>query len=570
MSVNVLVPGGRRINVKTTPTMTLLQILETICEKQKLDVKTCGLKRENARVMLDLSLNLRFANIPNNGNLELVTNQIARIESDVVIFLQMDTGTRLQHPFPPSTTLWEILSHWDARLDGQLLYRADESGNWLVPVCVYINQQFQGPVSLSGTPLRQIGLTKGSAVIRVLHAPSGGVAVEQAKVDHPPTLPALTASSVPATAADSSTTSATVSAVAHVTSNASTESTLGVNALQSNAGGKRSRDDDGVTMHAAILREGASAVKVAGSVYEDNSGNGVTPMDIDRADEPKPLLPPQARALVEGNGKGKGKAAESTCTVDTEPEQELRPFANFKFPDAPAAKQMNVPDMPEGVTGPTLPVDRRVVVFSAASETQSVTLNTGDLPDEFYDVTKEDVMKMLRDVDKERESEQLMTRTLRNELRQKSAEKYGRTVIRIRFPCRTVIQALFAPTEPLSAVFEFARTCLTSTTPAFYLYTSPPKEVLSNSTTTKLFEAGLSPAALVYFGLEQPLALEDWKRDEMLSAELLSAASSVDDANREYRTRNGERVGHGGTEEVSTQSVAHPQASSRVFSSISP
>ena len=68
-----------------------------------------------------------------------------------------------------------------------------------------------------------------------------------------------------------------------------------------------------------------------------------------------------------------------------------------------------------------------------------------------------------------------------------------------------ISQASFQATEPLSAVHSFVTACLLPTAPSWYLYTTPPKQVLRDLRHT-LFQAGLVPAAIVYLGVSESAA----------------------------------------------------------------
>lgn len=64
-----------------------------------------------------MSLSIRYANLANNAKLELVKAATSRAVQDITIALQLEDGTRLQEKFPPHTTLWEIMRHWENRPD---------------------------------------------------------------------------------------------------------------------------------------------------------------------------------------------------------------------------------------------------------------------------------------------------------------------------------------------------------------------------------------------------------------------------------------------------------------------
>uniref|UniRef100_A0A803VLQ8 TUG ubiquitin-like domain-containing protein n=1 Tax=Ficedula albicollis TaxID=59894 RepID=A0A803VLQ8_FICAL len=74
------------------------------------------------RNVLDLSLQWRFARLPNNAKLEMVpVSSRAGAGSTVRIALQLDDGSRLQDTFLCQQTLWELLNHffWDCWTGGR-------------------------------------------------------------------------------------------------------------------------------------------------------------------------------------------------------------------------------------------------------------------------------------------------------------------------------------------------------------------------------------------------------------------------------------------------------------------
>lgn len=78
----------------------------------------------HGRKPVDVTLSLRYSNLPNNVKLELVKSESSRAEQDVLIALQLEDGQRLQHAFPPATSLWDILQHWENadRSDTNFIY----------------------------------------------------------------------------------------------------------------------------------------------------------------------------------------------------------------------------------------------------------------------------------------------------------------------------------------------------------------------------------------------------------------------------------------------------------------
>ncbi|XP_068920116.1 tether containing UBX domain for GLUT4 isoform X5 [Petaurus breviceps papuanus] len=134
-AVSVLTPNGRRLTVKVTPSTTLLQVLEDTCRGQNFNPSEYDLKFQ--RNVLDLSLQWRFASLPNNAKLEMVPVSRSREgpENTVRIALQLDDGTRLQDTFCSRQTLWEILVHFVQTRE--CVEQLCES----TPVCVYMRDE---------------------------------------------------------------------------------------------------------------------------------------------------------------------------------------------------------------------------------------------------------------------------------------------------------------------------------------------------------------------------------------------------------------------------------------------
>ncbi|NWH82524.1 ASPC1 protein, partial [Piaya cayana] len=160
-TVSVLAPSGRRVAVRVGPGTVLLQILEEVCRKQGGSPGEYGLKFQ--RSVLDLSLQWRFARLPNNAKLEMVpVSRKVGIENTVRIALQLNNGSRLQDTFLCQQTLWELLNHFEEIRE--LMEQCGESS----PVCIYMRDEVSGKDALEKTTLRSLGLTGGSAIIRVV------------------------------------------------------------------------------------------------------------------------------------------------------------------------------------------------------------------------------------------------------------------------------------------------------------------------------------------------------------------------------------------------------------------
>uniref|UniRef100_A0A4W5JSH4 UBX domain-containing protein n=1 Tax=Hucho hucho TaxID=62062 RepID=A0A4W5JSH4_9TELE len=96
---------------------------------------------------------------------------------------------------------------------------------------------------------------------------------------------------------------------------------------------------------------------------------------------------------------------------------------------------------------------------------------------------------------------------------------FVQVVLRVQFPDRRVLQGFFRPLETVAALRHFVKSHLQDPQLPFYLFIAPPKTILEDPTAT-LFQAGLFPAALVYFG-------SDVKTESYLERHLLDSSVSA-------------------------------------------
>ncbi|KAF5269989.1 hypothetical protein FQR65_LT05788 [Abscondita terminalis] len=156
-AVVVLAPNGRRQTVKVNLNTTILQILEEVCKKQGLKPEEYDLKHHNK--CLDTSTIIRFSGLPNNAQLELIEATKVRSDGIVTVGLQLENGTRLTGDFEPSISLSGILA----------ALCPDEMSPETNPVLIYMRREIYGETSLKNTTLRNLGLTSGRAMLRLVH-----------------------------------------------------------------------------------------------------------------------------------------------------------------------------------------------------------------------------------------------------------------------------------------------------------------------------------------------------------------------------------------------------------------
>ena len=136
-------------------------------------------------------------------------------------------------------------------------------------------------------------------------------------------------------------------------------------------------------------------------------------------------------------------------------------------------------------------LDRNTTVYSPSSK----ALPRIDLPDDFYDVTSDDIAveAAIRRQEADREMT-LRTQAMRDG--EKPKRQYMFAVLRVRMPDGHVVQGTFHASETVQDVAHFVSTLLADETAEFYLHLHPSHERLATPTQT-LQSAGLVPASLV-------------------------------------------------------------------------
>ncbi|XP_021032522.1 tether containing UBX domain for GLUT4 isoform X1 [Mus caroli] len=456
-AVSVLAPNGRRHTVKVTPSTVLLQVLEDTCRRQDFNPSEYDLKFQ--RTVLDLSLQWRFANLPNNAKLEMVPVSRSREgpENIVRIAFQLDDGSRLQDAFCSRQTLWELLSHF-----AQTRERLQQLGE-KTPVCVYMRNEVTGRAALQNTTLQSLGLTGGSATIRFV-IKQCDTAGKQESIAVKSKAPGSPVSSLSADQASSS-------------------PLLPLNS------GEFSRGD--------LNHQGDAST--SGTGLE----GGPKPAD---AQTKQSTSEPASAPFVPFSGGGQRLGG---------PSASLRPLTS---PSANSSKSFSGPGGPskpkkpkpgeEPQQEPEPPVDRDPVVYHPDLE-DLLQPWPAEVPDEFFEVTVDDVRRRLAQLKSERkrlEEAPLVTKAFREAQMKEKLERYPKVALRVLFPDRYILQGFFRPSETVGDLRDFVRSHLGNPELSFYLFIAPPKMVLDDHTLT-LFQANLFPAALVHFGAEEPTGL---------------------------------------------------------------
>ncbi|MBN3313497.1 ASPC1 protein, partial [Atractosteus spatula] len=532
-AVIVLAPNGRRQTVKVLHSTPLLQVLEDVCKKQGFNPDEYDLKFQ--RTVLDLSLQWRFASLPNNAKLEMVpsTRQRAGVESTVRIALQLEDGSRLQDSFCCGQSLWELINHFPhTRVPEPQL-----SGS--TPVCVYMRDEVAGEEALKKTTLKSLGLTGGSAIVRYVlkksKSPEQGEPLEMGSVaavkkeerpetaDQPPP-PDPTPKPVVSAALDKTEPEPSAKKPVAIPSplrGDATEASGDVASLDDpkpkgaenapvkdlvtetqESELKPSSETPGPSTELPSRMKPASAHVPNPSTFVPFSGGG------------QRLGGPGAGGPTGGSGQLNSSSLTSLSSPGGPPKaKKPKPSSESKGPVCAKHGEWDIEQGEEFLE----PVDRDPLVFHMDAGERGHS-NSVDLPDEFFEVTVDDIRKRFAQLKSERklfEEVPLMTRALRESQMKEKMEKYPKVVVRVQFPDRHVLQGFFRPLETIGALREFVKKHLEDPQLRFYLFITPPKTNLDDPATT-LFQANLFPAALVYFG-------SDVKADYYLQKQLLDS-----------------------------------------------
>ncbi|XP_021270487.1 tether containing UBX domain for GLUT4 isoform X2 [Numida meleagris] len=471
-AVSVLAPSGRRVTVRVGPGTVLLQILEEVCRKQGGSPAEYGLKFQ--RSVLDLTLQWRFARLPNNAKLEMVPVSCNRagIGNTVRIALQLDDGSRLQDTFLCQQTLWELLNHFAKTREF-----LEQHGEFC-PVCIYMRDEISGKDALEKTTLKSLGLTGGSAIVRVVMKKCSSSDQEEA-VD------------------------ATAQSDEPIVRPSSTEGAVDVPLPQTHT-------------FPTALDHGDVALPLNSCTDEQDS---IRESDASLEE----LCPPSESKSVPfvpffGGGQRLGDSSVSAPPLKLDmPSSELP--TTFSSPGGPSKPKKSKSS--QELQKEQEQLVEREPLLCHPDLLEPLPAELEDLPDEFFEVTVDDVRKRLAQLQSERkrlEDAPLLTKSLREAQLKEKIERYPKVVLRIHFPDRHVLQGFFRPTETVGIVKDFVRSHLADPDLPFYLFIAPPRVILNDESLT-LSEAELFPAAVIHFGSEE-------RRDCYLKSDLLSSAVS--------------------------------------------
>ncbi|TMW96215.1 hypothetical protein EJD97_007733 [Solanum chilense] len=103
-------------------------------------------------------------------------------------------------------------------------------------------------------------------------------------------------------------------------------------------------------------------------------------------------------------------------------------------------------------------IDRQIKVFFSVPESVAAKIV---LPDSFFNLTHEELRREAEMKRKKlEESKLLIPKSFREKQAKAARKKYNRSIIRIQFPDGVLLQGVFLPSEPTSALYEFVSSAL--------------------------------------------------------------------------------------------------------------
>eukprot|EP01135_Chromosphaera_perkinsii_P002149 Nk52_evm83s217 gene=Nk52_evmTU83s217 len=489
--------NGQRTVVKATPMMKFAQILQTAGEKHGFSalqiLSDYCLKHRGKEI--DLSLTVRFANIPNNATLDVSERSGAGAEDvnkqTVKVVLQFSNGERSNAAdISPSSSLWEILEQIEKQegkaYSGSITCPdpasnfncagesgAGEGAGALVPRCVYMREMFEGLSTLCGTTLMDLGLFSGSVLLRVSHHRSAAMNLDQLR-EEVGNLKKERENVKKALKTTKESSVKTVQADAKKGGNASTGSSSSTSTQQT---------VNAPTEAPFSFPQPTSSIFDAGSSYAQQHHQA------------QRHLPPVSQSSTFG---------------EPVPLQQQPDFTAFKFPEKPIGASSSVDRGNDSALSPSVadanPLEEVTIRVFDRTTVPTVTDAAFSASDDVYNVTERDVRIMLESAKSELQNMQdapLMTAAMR---KAKVVEKYGKySVCKIKVLLPENVD-LFLEMPVLNknsaSLYRCVRECLADKNAVFELYVSPPKRVIPCDAKVSLLEAGVVPAAALHVSFE--------------------------------------------------------------------
>lgn len=447
-------PNGRRHTLKVNLDSSVLQILEDVCSKHGFNPDEYSLKHHNT--VLDPTSVVRFCSLPNNAFLEMVQNkrQLSSTSNKVILSLQVDgESERFTGEFPSDANLESILS--------SLYPRIIENDKDKVPVVVYMRREVVGMDAMRSTTLRSLGLTSGRALLRLSMRES----------ETHPELQFTGTTNLGRSSASQS---------AGVCKEEQSERSFGAKECQLLSDRKPTFSSQSIPA-AEIVTAAQLVDNVINSARSDNES-----LIIERNKQMAQSIENPVRDNQATNwykSKENKKESSPPRNIPSPVPMDITSTRNSE----PAINLDEIKFLEEH-NGLVFPLDESNSSFNF------------EVPDSFFDITLDDLKLMMRDLKRNRESMEnapLQTEALRRLEKENKFRTYNKTVVRVQFPDRYILQGVFSPNDMVAEVANFVKRYIRETNREFCLYTSPPKKILPLTET--LLDVGCVPSAKIYF-----------------------------------------------------------------------
>lgn len=169
----------------------------------------------------------------------------------------------------------------------------------------------------------------------------------------------------------------------------------------------------------------------------------------------------------------------------------------------------------------------------AFMQPDSIEEELEDLPDDFYELSVEEVRKLYHSLQQNRiilENTPLLSSAQREQNNKQTAEQtlnlYKNVVVRVQFPDRIILQGIFLPTNTLEDVTNFIKEFLWDSSRKFHVFTTPLKESLDPQMT--LMEARFVPCVHMHFKwLEESPTKQSYLKEEIYLKTTPSDAAGI-------------------------------------------
>ncbi|KAL4707690.1 hypothetical protein ACJJTC_014871 [Scirpophaga incertulas] len=155
-----------------------------------------------------------------------------------------------------------------------------------------------------------------------------------------------------------------------------------------------------------------------------------------------------------------------------------------------------------------------------------------DLPDDFYELSIDEVRKLYHDLQQNRiqlENTPLLTATKKEEnekqMLQQKQNLYKNVVVRIQFPDQIILQGVFTPGNKIQDVIDFVKLHLKDPEKPFHIFTIPLKETLDPNMT--LQQAKFVPCIHMHFKWLEVDGRDNYLKEEIYSKKTTSDAARI-------------------------------------------